>query len=674
MKKFISLITTCVFITGLNAQCSELFFSEYIEGSSSNKAFEVYNPTSSNIDLTDYVIYRNNNGSIFPTDSLFPVGMLAPDDVYIVANPGAIASITSQADTLHTMTFYNGDDALWIKKISTGDTLDIIGEIGVDPGSGWPVGTGATNNFTLIRQIGIQQGETNWSISSTQWDVYPIDMVDSLGFHTMTPCATSSQCPEPFFSEYIEGSSSNKAFEIYNPSNANIDLTDYVIYRNNNGATIPSDSLFPVGMLAPDDVFVVANPGAIPSIIAQADTIHTMTFYNGDDALWIKKISTGDTLDIIGEIGVDPGSGWTVGTGATNNHTLIRQISVQQGETNWPLSSTQWDVYPIDMVDSLGMHSMIPCLSCAPTSSSIIVTECDSFVSPSGNYIWTVSNTYMDTIPNAASCDSVITIALTINNSTSSTLNIVACDSFVSPSGNYTWTTSNTYMDTIPNAASCDSIITVNLTINNSTSSTLNIAACDSFVSPSGNYIWTSSNTYMDTIPNMASCDSVITINLTITSIITTVTPSGNTLSADQTGASYQWLDCDNSFSPLSGETGQLFSPSVNGNYAVEITLNGCIDTSNCNPIVGLDILNNSFGDELSVYPNPTLENFTIQLDNKYEHITVRILGLNGTLVKTRSFSNASQLNMKIEGAKGQYIVEIIADKNKKARIKVLKQ
>src|SRR5690606_4584585 len=141
---------------------------------------------------------------------------------------------------------------------------------------------------------------------------------------------------------------------------------------------------------------------------------------------------------------------------------------------------------------------------------------CDSYTSPSGNFTWTTSGTYMDTIPNAAGCDSVITVNLTIDNSTTATIAPVACDSYTSPSGNFTWTTSGTYMDTIPNTAGCDSLIAENLTIDNSTTDTIAPVACDSYTSPSGNFTWTTSGTYMDTIPNAAGCDSVITVNLTI--------------------------------------------------------------------------------------------------------------------------------------------------------------
>lgn len=275
--------------------------------------------------------------------------------------------------------------------------------------------------------------------------------------------STHAQCTDLFFSEYIEGSSSNKAFEIYNPTSAGIDLSDYVVYRNNNGSTTPTDSLFPAGILAAGDVYVVGNPSANAAIMAQADTTHTMTFYNGDDALYLVKISTGDTLDLIGEIGVDPGSGWTVGTGATNNFTLVRMQNIQQGSIIWTVGQTQWDVFPIDMTDSLGAHTMIACgTPCTPTSSTITPAVCDTYTAPDGA-VYTSTGSYTAVIPNAQGCDSTITVNLTIYNATTNTINQAACDSFALNGTTYNF--SGTYTQTLVNAAGCDSIITLNLDI-----------------------------------------------------------------------------------------------------------------------------------------------------------------------------------------------------------------
>ncbi len=188
------------------------------------------------------------------------------------------------------------------------------------------------------------------------------------------------------------------------------------------------------------------------------------------------------------------------------------------------------------------------------TYATIFPSACVSYTSPSGNYAWTSTGTYMDTIPNAASCDSIITINLTINNTTS-TISPTACVFYTSPSGNYTWSTNGTYMDTIPNTAGCDSIITINLTIGNTTS-TISPSACYSLTSPSGNYAWTSTGTYLDTIPNAAGCDSIITINLTINSSTTSTISPSSCVSYTSPSGNYTWTSTGTYLDTIPNATG----------------------------------------------------------------------------------------------------------------------
>jgi len=112
-----------------------------------------------------------------------------------------------------------------------------------------------------------------------------------------------------------------------------------------------------------------------------------------------------------------------------------------------------------------------------------------------------------------------VTPMLTCN--TTATISPSVCTSYTVPSGDETYFASGTYTDTIPNAAMCDSIITINLTIHNNTTSTISPSACTSYTVPSGDETYFASGTYMDTIPTVAGCDSIITINLTIVSSIT---------------------------------------------------------------------------------------------------------------------------------------------------------
>ena len=147
---------------------------------------------------------------------------------------------------------------------------------------------------------------------------------------------------------------------------------------------------------------------------------------------------------------------------------------------------------------------------------TLSVTACDSYTSPDGLDTWTESGLYLDTLSNAVGCDSIITIDLTINHSTASEIIAESCGSFVSPDGSETWTESGIYMDTIVNQLGCDSVITIQLTIFDNTAAEITVDACDNFTSPSGIYVWTTSGIYNDTIPNAGGCDSIITIDLTI--------------------------------------------------------------------------------------------------------------------------------------------------------------
>ena len=129
--------------------------------------------------------------------------------------------------------------------------------------------------------------------------------------------AGTSQC-DLFFSEAAEGSSNNKYLEIYNPTSAAVDLTQYAFPNVSNAPNVPGEyeywNTFPDGAtVAPGDVYVIAHPSADPTILAEAD--HTFTFLsNGDDGFALVQGEEGDyeILDVVGDWDGDPGSGWDV--------------------------------------------------------------------------------------------------------------------------------------------------------------------------------------------------------------------------------------------------------------------------------------------------------------------------------------------------------------------------
>ncbi|PLX26211.1 hypothetical protein C0581_04925, partial [Candidatus Parcubacteria bacterium] len=283
------------------------------------------------------------------------------------------------------------------------------------------------------------------------------------------------------------------------------------------------------------------------------------------------------------------------------------------------------------------------------TTGDTTATVCDSLVWLGSTYY--TSGDYSDIIPNAAGCDSTITLHLTVNNSSTGDTTATVCDSLVWLGSTYY--TSGDYEDIIPNAAGCDSTITLHLTVNNSSSSSITETACFTYNSPSG-HVWTTSGTYLDTIPNTTGCDSIISINLTINTVDTIITVSGLTLTANTTGALYQWLDCNNAFAIISGETSQSYTAIANGSYAVELTENSCIDTSYCYLINGVGISDPN-KDGIRIYPNPNNGQFIIEnLDHYSEIYITDILGkqIFGTEVQ----SNSVEIDLGTE-AKGIYFL-----------------
>jgi gliding motility-associated-like protein len=169
-----------------------------------------------------------------------------------------------------------------------------------------------------------------------------------------------------------------------------------------------------------------------------------------------------------------------------------------------------------------------------------------------------------------------------------STIDTVACDVYISPDGiDLTPFGSGTYTAVVPGSFGCDSTITINLTLNQSTTSTITLSSCDTYTAPDG-AVYTNSGTYTAIIQNAAGCDSTITINLTIDSIETSAIELNDLVfsALQSTQVQYQWVSCDNGYAAVSGATQQNFDvtqyPIASGYYAVILTNNTCIDTSNC--------------------------------------------------------------------------------------------
>ncbi len=295
-------------------------------------------------------------------------------------------------------------------------------------------------------------------------------------------------------------------------------------------------------------------------------------------------------------------------------------------------------------------------------------------------YTWINGVTYTssdaaakDTFKTINGCDSIVSLNLTINYSKSFTDSIIGCNI-------YTWINGVTYTssdaaakDTFKTINGCDSIVSLNLTINYSKSFIDSIVACNSYTWVDGVTYTSSDTAARDTFRTINGCDSVVSLNLNINTIDKSVYISRDTLISLSTNAKYQWLDCDNLYNRIPSATNQFYIASNNGSYALEITVDSCVDTSICYPIANTNIIQNGFGNKLLVYPNPSVGDFYVDLGLKYKSISLSITDLNGNHIQHRTYKNIQLIEFKLDEPSGIYLMVIKSD-SKKAVLRLVKE
>lgn len=411
---------------------TDLFISEYIEGSSFNKSLEIANFTGAAVDLSDYTLKKQTNGA-GAWGSDYPLtGSLANGDVWIIANSAADASILAEADvsTGSGIVTFNGNDALGLFK--NGTLIDILGTF--DDASNYAI------DVTLVRKAEVESPSATYIAG--EWDTYPSNTFTELGSHTFTgggvtlnPPSTpanlsltattssldiswddvsdetgyevyrssdnvnfslltslasnstsysdnsvqlltpyyyyvlafnndgnsgnsatvsgqtlpisGSSASDLFISEYIEGSQKNRAIEIANFTGAPVNLADYSLMRQTNGAGSWKNNFVLSGTLQDGEVHVVAHASAGSTILGQADqTIGSGVMnFSGNDPIGLFK--NGNLIDIVG----------TFNGGSSNfarNVTKVRLASVDSPNTSY--TTSEWTDYSQNTYSYLGTH------------------------------------------------------------------------------------------------------------------------------------------------------------------------------------------------------------------------------------------------------------------------------------------------------------------------------
>ncbi len=319
----------------------------------------------------------------------------------------------------------------------------------------------------------------------------------------------------------------------------------------------------------------------------------------------------------------------------------------------------------------------------SPLASVINQTICD------GDSIVVNGTTYNTSVTGATEvftnvgpngCDSTVTINLTVLSPLASVINQTICDGDSIVVNGTTYNTSvigatEVFTSVGPNG--CDSTVTINLTVLSPLEGVINQTICD------GDSIVVNGTTYNTSVTGATEvftnigpngCDSTVTINLNVLSAIDTSTAVvGLVMSSNQTGANYQWIDCNDGNSPISGATSASYTATNNGSYAVVVSVGSCSDTSACINITNVGVIENSFGQDLRLFPNPTNGDFSVDLGQNYNSITITIIDLSGKVIQSGTYIEGQLLNLNLKQPEGIYLLTIESE-GQKAVIRLIKE
>lgn len=377
------------------------------------------------------------------------------------------------------------------------------------------------------------------------------------------------------------------------------------------------------------------------------------------------------------------------------------------------ITVTSTGQYVVEVSDSVGCVANDTVDVTIQTPPSVLVgndtTLCgdmftiDATVDSSLAYLWSngdttfsimvsTSGTYDVEVTDSLGCTSSDSLVLTLNPNPIVDLgnDSTLCGNLELNAGNpgatYIWSTGDTtraiivaatdnYSVVVTDGNGCEGTDSVDLSF-------LPDAVLDTVVSACGSFAWIDGNTYtLDTLVSFViaggaanGCDSIINLDLDVTIIDTIVTQAGATLTANAVGVSYQWVDCDNGNFAIAGATGQSFTATANGNYAVQITDNGCVVQTSCVNVTGLSIRGIGDASVMNLYPNPTDNMLTIDFGSVMQDLSVRVITVDGRTMHAYEAVNGQFFELSLaDYPQGLYFVEVTAEDGTVTSLKVSK-
>jgi len=266
-------------------------------------------------------------------------------------------------------------------------------------------------------------------------------------------------------------------------------------------------------------------------------------------------------------------------------------------------------------IEDYGVYINSP--ACSETTSNTNVTNCNSYTWNGNTYSSSGTYTYQTT--NSNGCDSTATLNLTINNATTSSANVTNCNSYTW-NGN-TYSSSGTYTYQTTNSNGCDSTATLNLTINNANTGTDTQVSCDSYMWINGTTYTTSNNTATHTLENAAGCDSVVTLDLTINE---SNTGTDTQIAID----SYTWIDGVTYTTPNNTAT---FTLTNSNSCDSVVTLNLTINNSNAGTDTQIACDSYTWIDGMTYTTSNNTATFTLTNSNNADSVVTLNLTINNS-------------------------------------------
>mgnify|MGYP000716493626 CR=1 FL=1 len=369
-------------------------------------------------------------------------------------------------------------------------------------------------------------------------------------------------------------------------------------------------------------------------------------FEKEDDGTWeeIQKIdaSDRDSLDLFGD------------AVAISEHTIL-------------VGAWQQDLDSASMLytEDAGAAYFFSSITCTEETITQDVDLCAGESLEVGLSVYTETGTYIDTLLNSDACDSIVTTNLSVAPLIESTTPVNLCFGETYEIGGSVYTESGTYLDTLTSISGCDSLVTTELNIaaDNIVEQSFNICPGESVIV--GESIYSEPGSYTDLFEFEDACDStVITTVDFITEIDITVNdvefPIISSNEPEVGSTSYQWIKCD-PYEIIVGATDIDFTPTEDGEYAVIIEKDFCVDTSACYNVVGLGISSN-LQNQFTIYPNPSSGMITIDLENIEAEASIIIYNNLGAIVFQNSIENSTTTCDFSEFSNGVYLIHVISN------------